>query len=197
MLITSQQVSFSGGAAGWTMNDYTQVQFNVTNSNMNSFFSDSWIIRILYTNNDDGQNYEKYVIRRQGQLTAPGELEDVANLYIPDETEEEKEKCASPTIIYANGTLTFACETKDAKIEYNYTISANGSGTAESGGVKPKFTLTVKAWANAEGYDTSDTVTVTFESSDTGSGNKGDVNEDGAVDISDVVKVINIIAGEE
>ena len=111
--------------------------------------------------------------------------------------EEEKEQCAAPTISYANGTLTFACATKDAKIEYNYTISANGSGTAESGGVKPKYTLIVKAWANAEGYDTSDTVTATLESSDTGSGNKGDVNEDGVVNISDVVKVINIMAGDE
>ena len=110
--------------------------------------------------------------------------------------EEGKEQCAAPTISYANGTLTFACETKDAKIEYNYTISANGSGSAEAGGVKPEYTLTVKAWANAEGYEASDTVTATFESSATASGNKGDVNEDGKVDISDIVAVINIIAGK-
>ena len=110
--------------------------------------------------------------------------------------EEDKEQCAPPTISYANGTLTFACETKDAKIEYNYTISGNGSGSAESGGIRPKYTLTVNAWANAEGYETSDTVTTTLESTATDSGNKGDVNEDKKVDINDVVAVINIMAGK-
>ena len=72
---------FWGGKAGWTINNNEQVSFDITNSDMNSLFTDSWIIRLMYTNNDDGQDYELYVIRRQGQMSVPGVLDDVTYVY--------------------------------------------------------------------------------------------------------------------
>ena len=110
----------------------------------------------------------------------------------------EKEKCEAPTISQENGKINISCGTENAVIEYNYSIAASsGGGTFGKDPLNPVVRITVNAWANAEGYDTSDTTTATFEVACAGSGNKGDVNEDGAVDISDVVKVINIMAGGE
>ena len=117
-------------------------------------------------------------------------------LPISEEQQEEKEKCAKPSITFKNGELTFSCMTENASIDYNYSISGTvSSGTFGDEVIKPEVTLTVNAWAKADGFETSDTATAKFDLTFSGSGNKGDVNEDGTVNISDVVKVINIMAG--
>ena len=54
----------------------------------------------------------------------------------------------------------------------------------------------MNAWATAEGYETSDTTSATFEVTGSNNNKVGDLNNDNTVNISDVVAIINIIAGK-
>ena len=105
----------------------------------------------------------------------------------------EQKQCETPTINFSNGELVFSCSTENAEI--NYDISTTGSGKVINNTFKPNIRLTVTAWATADGYYTSEKITSVFDVTDLNIGKEGDVNKDGKVDISDIVAVINIIAG--
>jgi len=102
------------------------------------------------------------------------------------------EKCATPTIAFDNGRLTFDCETED--VEFKYSISMTG-GQSNTGSevllpsLTPTYTLSV--YAMKEGYEDSDVATyvVTYQAK------KGDVNGDGEITISDAVGIVDIILG--
>ena len=73
----------------------------------------------------------------------------------------EPEKCATPTISYADGKLQFSCETEGAKC--NYTIScpdaASGETSTENNSVNLNAYYDIICYAKAEGFANSDVAT--------------------------------------
>lgn len=101
----------------------------------------------------------------------------------------EATKCATPTITYANGKVRFACETEGVEFVPSIMVTPNqlqnGNELAIGG------TFTVSVYAVKEGYDNSDTATITINMSQ-----MGDVNADGELNAADVTAVVNAILGK-
>lgn len=99
------------------------------------------------------------------------------------------EKCATPTITYANGKVRFACETEGVEFVPSIKVTPNqlqnGNELAIGG------TFTVSVYAVKEGYENSDTATTTINMSQ-----MGDLNGDGQVSIADVTFLVNLILGK-
>ena len=104
-------------------------------------------------------------------------------------------KCETPTISYIDGDLKFSCETEDVKFVYNIVPASALSGEGEKVGLPSSYTVTV--YATKEGYEDSDVATKEVEVSGGTAGIKGDVNEDGTVNGTDIQEVINIIVEGE
>lgn len=92
-------------------------------------------------------------------------------------------KCATPTISRVDGRLSFSCATDG--VTYVYKITASDEGEGGSVVIPNMFTLSV--YAKKEGYENSEPATEVIENL------KGDVDEDGVVDVNDVQTTINII----
>ncbi len=103
------------------------------------------------------------------------------------------QKCATPTIPYADGKLSFSCETEDVTYTYNITNDGITGGNAAEVQLTGVYKVTV--YASKEGYDDSDEATIEIPM-DVSGGLKGDLNEDGSVNALDVQEVINIAADE-
>ncbi|MCR4914388.1 MAG: leucine-rich repeat protein [Prevotella sp.] len=102
------------------------------------------------------------------------------------------QKCATPTIAFTNGKLSFECETEG--VEYVYDISMTGSQSGRGNDiVLPGLpnTYAVSVYATKEGWVDSDvaTKTLTFQA------NMGDANGDGEITIADITTLINTILG--
>ena len=102
------------------------------------------------------------------------------------------ERCAIPTITFANGKLEFDCETEG--VEFIYSISLAGEQTASGTGVflrdiTPVFNVSV--YATKDGWENSDVATrgITYKAK------VGDANGDGEITISDAVQIVNTILG--
>jgi len=102
---------------------------------------------------------------------------------------EDAEKCATPTIMFANGTLTFSCQTEG--VEYKYKIESPDVKDGTGNDIKVSATYKVSVFAFKSGRKNSDTATLEI----TASGKPGDANGDGVVNAADVVKTVNIIIG--
>ncbi len=72
----------------------------------------------------------------------------------------EKKKCASPTISYNNGQLTFSCETE--KVEYISSITDTDIKTYKTAIIQLGVTYNISVYATKEGYENSDVVTATL-----------------------------------
>ena len=99
-------------------------------------------------------------------------------------------KCATPTIAFANGELTFNCETEG--VEFVCSITTTGSQTNSGSTVslnEVPSTYTVSVYAVKDGYDRSDAATQTI----TYKAKHGDVNGDGQITISDAVGIVEMI----
>ena len=103
------------------------------------------------------------------------------------------QKCATPTISYADGKLSFSCETEDVTFTYNITNDDITGGNAAEVQLTGVYKVTV--YASKEGYDDSDVATMEIPMNVSG-GLRGDLNEDGSVNALDVQEVINIAADE-
>ena len=99
-------------------------------------------------------------------------------------------KCATPTISFANGKVKVTCATEGAKCVTSIVMAENQ--TSEDGEIDVSPAFTVSTNATAEGYEDSEVVTATFSWPKTA----GDLNEDGHIDISDVTTLVNIILGK-
>ena len=75
-------------------------------------------------------------------------------------TPVEPEKCATPTISYRNGKLTFACETEGA--ECVATIDDADIKTHYGNEVNLTATYNISVYATKNGYDNSDVATATL-----------------------------------
>ena len=100
----------------------------------------------------------------------------------------EMPKCATPTITYNNGVITFSCETEG--VEFISEVKANDNKKEYNNKIILSNTYTVSVYATKAGYDNSETVTM--EVIGTG-GILGDLTGDGKVDVADHVKLSNII----
>ncbi len=102
----------------------------------------------------------------------------------------ETEVCAKPTIHYANGELSFACETDGVTFCYSIAPPPYTESKADKVVLSTKYTVSV--YARKDGYLPSEPATQVIDISGN-KGLKGDVNEDGVVSITDAVSVVNII----
>lgn len=108
----------------------------------------------------------------------------------------ETPKCATPTIEYIAGQLTFNCETEGVEFMYSVTPPSAFSSKGNDSVLPTIYRITV--YATKEGYEDSDVATKEIEVSGGFVGKKGDVNEDGTVNGTDIQEVINIIiAGDD
>lgn len=99
------------------------------------------------------------------------------------------EKCATPTITYANGKVRFACETEG--VEYVPTVTCSPNQLQNGNELAIGGTFTVSVYAVKEGYENSDTATMTINMSQI-----GDVNADGELNAADITTVVNAILGK-
>lgn len=103
---------------------------------------------------------------------------------------EMNPKCATPTITFANGKLTFDCETEDVEFVYNISMSGEQTNTgSEVFLANTTTTYTVSVYCTKEGYDNSDVATMDIDFKAL----PGDVNNDGEITISDAVAIVDII----
>jgi hypothetical protein len=72
----------------------------------------------------------------------------------------ETKKCATPTIGYQNGKLTFNCDTEGATCQYTITDSDIKSGSSNE--VQLGVTYNISVYATKSGYDNSETANATL-----------------------------------
>ena len=99
-------------------------------------------------------------------------------------------KCATPIITFANGKLTFGCETEG--VEFVATVSPSGKTTYKGSSLllaDMKTTYRVSVYARKEGFEDSEAATIDVDYLP----DLDDVNGDGQISISDVVGIVDII----
>ena len=117
------------------------------------------------------------------------EIKSLTDEDIPEEPEVKK--CATPTIAFVDGKLTFNCETEDVEYAYEITNADVKKGNASEVSIGGSYTVTV--YATKEGYENSDVATMEFTLSN--NGDPYDANGDGVVNIADVAAILNKMAG--
>ena len=75
-------------------------------------------------------------------------------------SEEGANKCATPTISYADKKLTFSCETEG--VEYHYTITDSDIKSDVSSSIDLTATYNISVYATKSGYTNSDVATATL-----------------------------------
>ena len=140
---------------------------------------------------------------------------DYATLYVPDESIDvyrstapwsnfgtikgisgtivEKEKCATPTIHYTDGKLTFECETEGATCYP--TVTKPEVVNVSNNEMQLGTTYKVSVYAAKPGYEDSDVATAEINMAQGSMGSKFDVNNDGEINITDALIIINFILG--
>lgn len=103
------------------------------------------------------------------------------------------EKCATPTIAFANGKFTFGCETEGVEFVWTITTPDGKEGRGNEADINTKYKVSVYATKkdceeNVE-YEDSDTATMEIDIRDL----KGDVNEDGVIDAADIASLVDIL----
>ena len=96
-------------------------------------------------------------------------------------------KCATPTIVFENGRLSFECATEGVEFEATITPSGNQSVTGSTlflADVPVRYRVEVVA--RKDGYQQSDRATrdITYQMK------RGDANRDGSVTIADAIKLV-------
>lgn len=103
----------------------------------------------------------------------------------------ETPQCATPTIAFKNGKLSFDCETEG--VSFVYSFMSSFADKMEGNNVELPSTYTVSVYAKKAGYLDSETVTKTIDVR----GIKGDMNDDGVLSVTDVGALITkILSGE-
>lgn len=103
----------------------------------------------------------------------------------------ETPKCATPTIAYAGGKLTFDCATEG--VEYVSEITVADAKKYYDAEVPLLGVYHVTAYATKTGYDNSDVATADFVIKGSAVTLVGDVNNDGQVDAADITSLIDIL----
>ena len=103
--------------------------------------------------------------------------------------EDIKEKCATPTILFENGKLSFSCETEGVRFECNFSTPSESYEDGKSISMPNK--LQVSVYAKKDGFENSDVATKEIDLGT--SGLRGDVNNDGTVNMPDAMFIVNKI----
>ena len=103
------------------------------------------------------------------------------------------EQCETPTISLVDGNIVFGCETEGVEYVYEVKCADASKGSGET--VSLTKTYTVSVYAKKAGYDNSDVAIKEINVG--GSGIRGDVNEDGQVNGTDIQEVINVIVNAD
>ncbi|MBR5062390.1 MAG: leucine-rich repeat protein [Prevotella sp.] len=98
-------------------------------------------------------------------------------------------KCATPTITYENGKLSYTCDTEG--VTFITHIAPSDGGMFATSEVSLSLAYTVSVYASKMGYENSDAATMTIQLSNAAI--RGDVNGDGKVNITDATEVVGII----
>ena len=109
----------------------------------------------------------------------------------PEPPIPEPQKCATPTISYVDGKLTFDCETEG--VEYVSSITPPSAFNSGSKTVSMPTTYKVTVYATKDGYENSDVATKDINVGGGTSGIRGDANNDGTVNMPDVMFIVNKI----
>ena len=109
-------------------------------------------------------------------------------------SEPEVKKCATPTISFVGGKIVFDCETEG--VEFVSEVTCSDSGKYSGSEIPVTSTYTVSVYAKKDGYEDSDVATKEIAVGGS-TGIKGDVNEDGTVNGTDIQEVINIIVNAD
>lgn len=104
----------------------------------------------------------------------------------------ERLKCATPAISFKNGELSFTCETEGVTYKDSITSPSGSSGSFGTGSVSLGSCVTVSVYATKAGYTNSETTTLALPIS-----MKGDMNDDGEVNVADHVELSKIILNQE
>ena len=102
-------------------------------------------------------------------------------------------KCATPTILYENGKLSFSCETESVKYVYNFSTPSESDEDGK--GINMPNKLQVSVYAKKDGYENSDVATKEIDLGT--SGIRGDVNNDGTVSMPDAMFIVNKILNDK
>ena len=114
------------------------------------------------------------------------------NLFVVNEYNIIQQKCATPTIkIIDERTIKLDCETKDVK--FNSQVTPLNDISISNDVIQLPNQYRISVYASKNGYEDSDVVTMDFNMY---VGNKGDMNGDGQVNISDAVYLVNQILGK-
>lgn len=100
------------------------------------------------------------------------------------------EKCATPTINFSNGKLSFDCETEDVEFVFTATPPSKISGSGNDIYLSSKYVVTV--YAKKDGYEDSDVATKEIEAG-AAAGIKGDVNGDEEVGMPDIMYIVQYL----
>ena len=120
------------------------------------------------------------------------EWKDFTNIVEDDEVipPVPNPKCATPTISFVNGQLIFECETDGVTFVSSVICDDNKNHNISIVSLTAIYRISV--YATKDGYDDSDMVTKDISIR----GLKGDVNEDGEINIADINTTIGIILGQ-
>jgi hypothetical protein len=102
------------------------------------------------------------------------------------ETPPVPEICATPTIAFANGKLTFACETEGASFVSSLSFEDASLHTSSEVSLAAKYRISV--YAKKDGYANSVVATMDIDLA-----TMGDANGDGQITIIDAIKIVNVI----
>ena len=110
---------------------------------------------------------------------------------VPGIDTPENPKCATPTIAYKNGKLTFSCATEG--VEYVSEVTVADAKKYYTGEVNLGTTYKVSVVAMKTGYENSDAATMEINVGGSDGGPLGDLNGDGKVDATDITRLVNIV----
>ena len=134
---------------------------------------------------EEGTSYPYQTIKTNGGTT-PSD---------PDNPDPDAPKCATPTISFIDGKILFGCETEN--VEYVYSVTPPSAFSGKGNDVNLSTTYRITVYASKEDYQPSDSATMDIDVGGGAAGIKGDVNEDGTVNGTDIQEVINIIVNAE
>lgn len=134
----------------------------------------------------DADQWKDFFFTDEGEGTS-GQNPDDPSIDNPD-----GKKCEAPTISVVGGKIKFDCNTNGVLYHYNITCLDVKDGVINTSEVEIHKTYRISVYASKDGYDDSATTTKDIKMT-----SDGDLNDDGKINVADVVELTNIIMNQE
>ena len=134
----------------------------------------------------DADQWKDFFFTDEGEGTS-GQNPDNPSIDNPD-----GRKCEAPTISIVGGKIKFDCNTNGVLFHYNITCLDVKGGVINTSEVDIQKTYRISVYASKDGYDDSSTTTKDIKMI-----SDGDLNDDGVINVADVVELTNIIMDQE